>query len=199
MPEGRATSRSSGRASSAPPGSVHGSGDRRRLAAEFVGYILQRAREEGGAVYEKAKEVVEEGKAVGSLKLADVRGTEVDVEGRKHVVSVIGGGAQFEEGRSGRTLLRITITAEVDGVKSDYTTTFGRYGKNNEVVGYVYIRVEKDAERFLALVEALRGAEGVPHEGRRDDDRVLRRASGGFMRFAELYGAITRWLKGTGR
>ncbi len=43
--------------------SVHGSGRQRELAAEFVEYILQRAREEGDDVYKKALEVVEEGKA----------------------------------------------------------------------------------------------------------------------------------------
>jgi hypothetical protein len=43
--------------------SVHGSGRQRELAAEFINYILQRAREEGDDVYKKALEVVEEGKA----------------------------------------------------------------------------------------------------------------------------------------
>jgi hypothetical protein len=50
--------------------SVHGEEERqRRLAAEFVEYILQRAEEEGQEVYEKAEEIVEEGRARGSLKL----------------------------------------------------------------------------------------------------------------------------------
>jgi len=43
--------------------SVYGSGRQWELAAEFVEYILQRAREEGDDVYKKALEVVEEGKA----------------------------------------------------------------------------------------------------------------------------------------
>jgi hypothetical protein len=41
----------------------------RRLAAEFVEYILQRAKEEGDDVYEKAAKIIEEGKARGSLTL----------------------------------------------------------------------------------------------------------------------------------
>jgi hypothetical protein len=49
--------------------SVHGSGEQQRLAAEFVSYILQRAREEGDAVYEKAGEIIKEGKARSSLRL----------------------------------------------------------------------------------------------------------------------------------
>jgi PaRep2b protein. len=35
--------------------SIHGSGDRQRLAAEFIGYISHRAREEGDAVYRKSR------------------------------------------------------------------------------------------------------------------------------------------------
>jgi PaRep2b protein. len=49
--------------------SVYGFGRQRELAAEFVEYILQRAREAGDDVYRKAKEIVEEGKARGSLTL----------------------------------------------------------------------------------------------------------------------------------
>ncbi len=40
--------------------SEYGSGKQQRLAAEFVEYILQRAKEKGEKVYEKAKEIVEE-------------------------------------------------------------------------------------------------------------------------------------------
>jgi hypothetical protein len=36
--------------------SVHGEGERQRLAAEFVEYILQRAKERSDDVHEKAKE-----------------------------------------------------------------------------------------------------------------------------------------------
>jgi hypothetical protein len=51
------------------------------------------------------------------------------------VVKAIDGGAGLKEGRSGKTLLRIRITAEVDGVKSDYTITYGRRGAGNAAVG----------------------------------------------------------------
>jgi len=187
--------------------SVHGEGDRQRLAAEFVGYILQRAGEEGDAVYKKAKEIVEEGRAVGSLRLADVKGKEVDVEGRRHVVSVIGGGAQSEEGKSGRTLLRITIAAEVDGVRGDYEIAFGRYGRNNAAKGFATAKAdapggrEADAERFAALIKALTGKE--PGIRRRSDGRIdIVCGEGhleGFMRYAELADAIAKWLEETGR
>jgi hypothetical protein len=46
--------------------SVYGKDEQqRRLAADFVEYILQRAEKAGNDVYEKAKEIVEEGKARG--------------------------------------------------------------------------------------------------------------------------------------
>jgi len=57
--------------------SVHGSGERQKLAARFVEYILRRAWEAGEEVYEKAKEIIEEGKARGSLTL---KGFEKRVE-----------------------------------------------------------------------------------------------------------------------
>jgi len=41
--------------------SEYGSGKQQRLAAELVEYILRRAKEKGEKVYEKAKEIVEEG------------------------------------------------------------------------------------------------------------------------------------------
>ena len=41
--------------------SVYGSGEQQRLAAEFVEYILRRAWEADTKVYEKAKEIIEEG------------------------------------------------------------------------------------------------------------------------------------------
>jgi hypothetical protein len=181
--------------------SVHGEGELQRLAAEFVGYILQRAGEEGDDVYRKAEEVVRRGREVGSLRLTDIKGKGVDVGGRRHVVDVLGGEAEFEKGRSGRTLLRITITADIDAVRGDYEMTYGRYGKNNKAVGYAYIREEADAERFAALVEALTGKR--PRVYRRSDGKIVvecgREHLEGFARYAELAEAIAKWLEETKR
>jgi len=181
--------------------SVHGEGERQRLATEFVEYILQRAREEGGAVYEKAEEV-EEGKAIGSLRLA---GFEREVDGR--LVKVIGGGAQPEKSKSGRKLLRITVTAEVDGVRGDYTMAFSRRGSDNAALGYAVARAdapggrEADAERLSALVEALTGKR--PKAYKKSDGEIDivcgREHLEGFMRYAELAKAIAEWLEETGR
>jgi hypothetical protein len=46
--------------------SVHGSKDQRKLAADFVERILQRAEVAGKEVYEKASKIIEEGRARGS-------------------------------------------------------------------------------------------------------------------------------------
>ncbi|MFP3212882.1 MAG: PaRep2b protein [Thermoproteus sp.] len=175
--------------------SVHGSGDQQRLAAEFVDLILERAEEKGGAVHEKALEVVKRGREVGSMRLA---GFEKKVDGR--LVKVLGGGAQFDEGKGGRTLLRIKITAEVDGVRGDYTITFGRRGRDNAAVGRAYIREEADAERLAALIKALTGKEPrVYRVGNKIMIECGREHLEGFMRYTELADAIARWLEGTSR
>jgi hypothetical protein len=186
--------------------SEHGSGMQRELAAEFVEYILQRAWEEGGEVYKKVKEIVEEGKARGSLTLKGLE-REVEVDGRKHVVKVIDGGAEVVEGRGGRKLLRIRITAEVDGIKSEYTITYGRYGEINAAVGRAYARSdapggrESDAQRLAAVIETLTG---VKPRMRRKSDCTIELVCGrkhleGFKRYAELADAIRRWLEETSR
>jgi hypothetical protein len=185
--------------------SVHGEGEQREPAAEFVKYILQRAWEEGDAVYEKAKEIVKEGKERGSLRLEGFEG-RVEVGGREYVVRVVGGGAEFDEGGDGRKLLRLKIKAEVDGIKSEYTITYGRYGEDNAAVGYATARAdpdgrEKDAERFSALVKTLTGEE--PRIIERSDGRIElvcgREHLDGFMRYIELADAIMKWLEETSR
>jgi hypothetical protein len=181
--------------------SVHGSGERQRLAAEFVDYILQRAREAGEEVYEKAKEIVEEGRARGSLTLEGFE-KKVEVNDREHVVKVVGWSAEFDKGRDGRELLRIRITAEVDGVEGDYAITYSRHG-DNRTVGHAYARAdapggrEADAERFAAVVKALTGRE--PKVYRMKNGKIKIECSEGhlegFARYAELADAIEKWLE----
>jgi hypothetical protein len=192
--------------------SVYSSGEQQKLAAEFVKYILQRAEKEGGAVYEKAKEIVKEGKERGSLTLKGFE-KKVEVNGEKYKVKVIDGEA-VEEDRGGRKLLRLKITAEVgrvegehivDRVVHEYTITFGRYGDDNAARGYAYVRAdapggrEADAERFSALIKALTGKE--PRIRRMKNGTIMiicyREHLDGFARFAELADAIEKWLEGT--
>lgn len=184
--------------------SVHGSGEQQKLAAEFVEYILQRAKEKGEKVYEKVLKVVEEGRARGSLKLEGFEGV-VEVDGKEHMAKVIGGGA-VKEKQVGKTLLRIRITAEVDRVRSEYEITFGRYGKLNVAMGRAYARSdapggnEADAERFAALIKALTGRE--PKVYRLKDGTIMIKCYEGhlegFMRYAELADDIMKWLEETG-
>ena len=188
--------------------SVYGKDEQqRRLAAEFVDYILRRAEEAGDDVYEKAKEVVEEVRARSSLTLKGFE-KEVKADGRRYVVKVRDG-ETVEEGRGGRKLLRIKITAEVgrvegehivDRVVREYTITFGRYGKLNAAVGFAYASVDApggrgtDAERYSALVEALTGKR--PRILKRSDGTIELVCGGehldGFKRFAELADAIEK-------
>ena len=149
---------------------------------------------------------MEEGKARGSLRLEGFE-KKVEIGGRKHVVKVLGGGAEFGKGRSGKNLLRIRITAEVDGVRSDYTITFGRRRADSAAVGFAMARAdvpggrEADAERLSALIKALTGRE--PEVYRMKDGRIMiecyREHLDSFRRYAELADAIMKWQEETGR
>jgi len=106
------------------------------------------------------------------------------------------GGEAVEEDRGGRKLLRIKITAEVGGVRHDYTITYGGRGRNNAAVGRAYAKA--DAERYSALIKALTGKE--PRVIERSDGRICGREHlDGFMRYAELADAIEKWLEETRR
>jgi hypothetical protein len=201
----------------------------RELAAKFVEYILRRAEEAGKEVYEKAQKIVEEGMSRGSLKLKDfekrvevtlkLKGPEGTVkEVRKtYNVKVIDGSAELEmsrrgrkskivEGQGGRKLLRLRITAEVDGVRGEYTITYGRYGRN-AALGFATARAdapggrEADAERFAAVIKALTGRE--PKVYQRSDGKIeIKCYEGhleGFMLYKEFFGTIMQWLKDTSR
>jgi hypothetical protein len=180
--------------------SVHGKDEQqRRLAADFVKYILQRAREAGEEVYDKAAKIIEEGMSRGSLKLEGLE-KEVEVNDRRYTVKVIGGDAELDEGRSGKKLLRIRITAEVDGVRSEYTITYGRYGRDNVALGFATAKAD-DAERFAAVIKALTGEE--PKVYRKKNGKIIiecgRKHLDGFASYAELADAIKRWLEETSR
>jgi hypothetical protein len=196
--------------------SVYGKDEEQRsLAADFVKIILQRAEKAGYDVYEKAKEIVEKGKAWGSLTLKDFK-KEVEVDGKTYVVKVIGWSAEPEESKSGKPLLRIKITAEVgrvegehivDSVVHEYTIAYGRYGAKNNAMGFAVARAdapggrEADAERFAAVIKALTGKE--PRVYRMKDGRIrIECYEGhleGFMRYTELADDIEKWLEETGQ
>ena len=142
----------------------------------------------------------------GSLTLKGFE-RKVEVEGREYVVKVIGGGAELEMSKSGKLLLRIKITAEVNGVRREYAITFDRDRASNEAKGYAYASAdapggrEADAERFSALIMALTGRELGAY--RMKDGRIKigcgRGHLDGFKRYAELADAIQKWLEETGQ
>jgi hypothetical protein len=187
----------------------------RRLAAAFVERILRRAEDAGKKVYEKAREIIEEGKTRGSLKLEGFE-KEVEVDGKTYIVKVIDGEA-VEEKQNGRKLLRIRIKAEVgrvegehtivDRVVREYTITYGRRGVKNVAEGRAYVRSdaprgrEADAERLAAVIKALTGRE--PWIRRKSDGKIevmcYEGHLKGFMRYDELADDIEKWLEETSR
>ena len=182
--------------------SAHGEGEQKELAKSFIAHILKRAEDVGDNVYNKVLKIVEEGMKWNSLSLTDIRGAEVEVknrklgaEGEKYVVTVTGGGAKIEG-----KLLRLTITAEVNGVRGEYTITYVRHGRNNVAVAYAYASVA-DARRLAAVVKALTGEE--PGVYQRSDGTMMiqctRKHLEGFRRYKELAGAIEEWLEKTRR
>ncbi len=103
--------------------------------------------------------------------------------------------------------MRLKITAEVGGVRSDYTITYGRYRRNNAAVGFATAKAdapggrETDAERFSALIKALTGKEPRIHKRNNGAVEIMcdREHLDGFMRYTELADAIVRWLEATSR
>ncbi len=153
----------------------------------------------------KKPKIIDEGKARGSLTLKGFE-KEVEVYGRRHVVKVIDGEA-VEEDRDGRKLLRIRITAEVDGVRRDFTITYGWYGDDNEARGLAYASAkasgdgEADAERLAAVIEALTGVKPKVYRKSDGDIEIVcgRTHLEGFTRYTELADAIKKWLEETSR
>ena len=107
------------------------------------------------------------GREVGSLGL---EGLGSDVDGR--LVRAMGGGAQPERGGGGRTLLRIQITAEVDGVRHRQGGRPRRQGGRRR--------------RFAALIRALMGRKPKVY-GKKDGEMVIKCYGelDGFTRYAE--------------
>jgi hypothetical protein len=198
--------------------SVNGSKTQRELAEKYVALILKRAEEACGgmepcAVYEKAKEIIEKGRAWSSLELENFE-KEFEVNGKKYKVKVRGGEA-VEEKQNGKTLLRIKIKVEVSYVEGehvvrverDYTITYSRQGERSVAMGYAHASVnapggrEADAERLAAVIEALTGVK--PWIRRKSDGSIEivcgRKHLDGFMRYKELADTIKKWLEKTSR
>jgi hypothetical protein len=140
------------------------------------------------------------------LKLEGFEG-RVEVGGRGHVVKAVGWSAELEERQVGKTLLRIRIAADIDGVKCYYTITYGRYRKINAALGFATARAGTlidrlaDAERLAAVIKVLTGRE--PRIIERSDGTIeiicSRAHLDGLKRYAELADTVERWLEATSR
>ncbi len=178
--------------------SARGSGRQQELAAELVESILQRAKERGEEVYEKAAKIVEEGRSWGSLRLAGFV-KEVWVGRKKHVVKALGCNAAV----GGSGLLHIAVSAEVDGVVGVYVFSFGRF--NMLIRGFAYAGAkapgsrETDAERLLVLVKALTGKRPKAVRSKRGKITIMLRRVHLYRltRYAELAEAVEMWLAET--
>jgi hypothetical protein len=108
-------------------------------------------------------------------------------------------------GRDGRWLLKVKITAEVDGVLRDLPLAdVGKITRQWDAPTPVPTRLaaETDAKRFSALVKALTGEEPRVYRvenGKRIRIECYEKHLKGFARFAEFAEAIEEWLEETGR
>jgi hypothetical protein len=155
-------------------------------AAELLEQILQK-------VGERVRKIVEEGRAVGSLKLTEVR-AEVEAGGKRHSVEVLSWDTEWNERR-----LQISILAEVDGVEEWHSATFYRRGRRVEGAAYAKASApggaEAYAERFAALMKALTGREPKAHTVRGKPAFFLSRAYlDALARYAELAEIVEGWL-----
>ncbi len=148
---------------------------------------------------------MEEGRARGILKLEGFEG-RVEVGGRRHVVKAVGWSAELEERQDGKTLLRIRIAAEIDGVKCYYTITYGKYRKINAALGFATARAGAprerlaDAERLAAVIKALTKKPRIIERSDGTIEIICSRAHlDGFKRYAELADTVERWLEATSR
>ena len=122
-------------------------------------------------------------------------------------MKAVGWSAELEERQDGKTLLRIKIAAEIDGVKCYYAITYGRYRKINAALGLATARAGAprdrlaDAERLAAVIKALTGRK--PRIIERSDGTIeiicSRAHLDGLKRYAELADTVERWLEATSR
>jgi hypothetical protein len=170
--------------------SAYGPEGQRKLAAEFVEYVLQRAREEGDEVYERVRKIVEEGRTRGFLPLEGFERV-VEVDGRWHAVKVLGGDAWLERGRGNNVLLSVEVVAEVDGVRSECVLVFYRYGRGAAKA----VAKGADPKRLAALLRALTGKKPRMYRGKDGPVVVIRvKDLEGLSRFAELAETVEVWL-----
>jgi hypothetical protein len=160
--------------------SIHGEGEQRRRAAEFLKFLEEKARAKGEEVFRKLEALVEEGRSRGALRLVGLERDGVKVLDVK-----------IEE-RDEK--LYVTLRAEVDGAVGEYRITFYRDGSGARRLMF-YVRGEEAVARAVKLVEVLTGEK--PQVTEMPDGRTMIKGSGRYIdaiaRYEELKEAIERW------
>ncbi len=160
--------------------SIHGEGEQRQRAAEFLKFLEEKAKAKGAEVLRKLEALVEEGKGRGALRLV---GLERDG------VKVLGVEAEEKDDK-----LYVTLRAEVDGAAGKYKITFYRERRGIRYLRF-YVRGEEAVARAVKLIEVLTGERPIAVE--MPDGRTMIKGSGrhidAMARYEELREAIERW------
>ncbi len=160
--------------------SIHGEGEQRRRAAEFLKFLEKRAEAKGEEVLKKLEALVEEGRSRGALRLVGLE---------KDGVKVLDVEAE-EKGDK----LYITIKAEIDGVEEEYEITLYREGRGTRRFVF-YVRGEEAVARTVKLIEVLTGERPSVTERPNSLTRIggSWRHIDALARYEELREAIERW------
>ena len=158
--------------------SIHGEGEQRRRAAEFLKFLEAKARAKGGEVLRKLEALVEEGRSRGALRLTGLE---------KDGVKVLGVETEEKDGK-----LYVTIRAEIDGAVEEYRLTFTRERDGTKRLQF-YVR--GGAARAVKLVEVLTGERPSVMEMPNGLTRIRgsERHIEALARYEELMEAIEKW------
>jgi hypothetical protein len=160
--------------------SIHGEGEQRRRAAEFLKFLEARASAKGAEVLRKLEALVEEGRSRGVLRLV---GPE---RGGVKVLDV----KTEEKGDK----LYITLRVEVDGAVGEYKITLYRERSGARRLQF-YVRGGEAVVRAIKLVEVLTGER--PSVAERPDGLTRIGGAGrhidALARYEELREAIEKW------
>ncbi len=158
--------------------SIHGEGEQRQRAAEFLKFHEEKARAKGGEVFRKLEALVEEGRGRGALRLVGLERGGVKV---LDVEAVERGGELY-----------VTIKAEVDGAAGEFRLTFTR--KRDGTRRLMFYVKSGAAARAVKFVEVLTGEK--PQVTEMPDGRTRIRGSDkhieALARYEELREAIER-------
>jgi len=158
--------------------SIHGEGEQRQRAAEFLKFLEEKARVKGGEVLRELEALVEEGRGRGALRLVSLE---------RDGVKVLDVKTEEKDDK-----LYVTLRAEVDGAAGQYKLTFTRERSGARRLQF-YVR--GGAARAVKLVEVLTGER--PSVAERPDGLTRIGGAGrhidALARYEELREAIERW------